>query len=1145
MSESPSNDELQLPFTHGIEVELQVIRKDGTWLRGEDILNVFDKLISNAMVLLDKRIRAAQVTTVKEKYSHSSQTEEGERGSRVIASYKDAAGVIRDFTLIGHDPNVTSLTWILEIATPPCTTLEELAWWVQTLIAISYESLPKDSNAVLISTGLNPTQEYLKNLSFGEHHHILGPEVEDVVKIAAYNMFRNFLPHIIALSVNSPFENKSSTDEIRIDDKGRTRAPKCKRSIRLFRNTTQMGPITEFELIPYLKEVDVEGFARHVNRSFARMVDMYPYTDYGTIEVRVIDTQLSVPRRIGLALILQALALKAKKMVTSGENIPDVGAKSLAANRESAVDAGLWGPFRPSIVNLDDRFTRIYNQKVRDDGTIDNDKKNRYMGDAVISMLNLIRNELEELRAIDNPFLQPILVSIFGSELIEPKTTGADFQIDVYAKSEMNMVTLLKKLTDITRECCTNWLYDPLEGTPTLPTWLCWWKGLVPEIITDTERVIAGQDAEFNITLRNAMSKPLENVSLFYAIEDSERHIVEQEIISISRIEPGEISVKHIEFRTKKDISAYNILVNIGMAGREIKLSSTINTYWVRSHLRPGTTTQFADGHAPVFFSGEIETNYPTRTSVNTRISVLAPKIESILAETTKTFDLESGNIQIFQHSDFPPLIIPLIKSEGVQRCVLKFDILDDADEVLTSATSRPFYVGYVHRGPQLIIHSDLKRHYEPGEKLQGLIQFRARGFVTNEQSKVKVGFYSDSENFLEIAQIQLSDLVDEPVGFEWVIPTIDSELQKDRTGVIRLDLLQNSSIVTSTESTRFAIEHSEVFIDIDSFRVTERSFVGGKISGWLRVHRNTDQGEAAVLTLALIYPDDGAFPILTQSIKQNRNLSISYGPLVIPSPKKKINPDHVILEATITYLGKVMDSRQAIVKLADSDDSDFHDISFSGIPGYSLPDDLINSTINVSSKSDEDITGELSVEFETVLGKSLLFTQTIEIAANQTKVFPFIIQVPLAAEMSTAHIKGQFKVHDKTSSARVRMKIKAIEEPLFHFEYSISNEDGTEVPGLVPRITPILLNIRGETKVSEISDLSILLRVMSRRIVVKQFEIPFPELQGQEFETQVKWLTPPVDVVTGYYLETVIEQKGKPLTKRAVKQVEKQFTVY
>ena len=423
--------EMELPFPHGIEVELQVIKKDGTWIKGEDILQVFDRIVSSAKGLLDKRIRTSPVESVRNKYLQSAQTEEGERGSRIVATYLDPKGNPHEYTLLGHDPNVTSLTWILEVATPPCTSLEELAWWIQTLIAISFESLPKESQAILISTGLNPTQEYLRNLSFGEHHHILGPESSEQEKIAVYNMIRNFIPHLIALSVNSPFENKSPSDEIIIDESGRVRAPKCKRSIRLFKNTTQMGPTNEFELIPYVKKVDKDAFAKHVNRSYARMVDMYPYTDYGTIEIRVLDTQLSIPRRVGIALILQALALKAKKMIEQGIDIPDVGASALASNRASAVSAGLWGAFKAG--DGTGEFLDVYNHQVNDDGSITQSKKNRYLGDAAISMLYLIRNELEELNIIENPFMQAILVSIFGSEFSQPRTTGADFQIDVFA----------------------------------------------------------------------------------------------------------------------------------------------------------------------------------------------------------------------------------------------------------------------------------------------------------------------------------------------------------------------------------------------------------------------------------------------------------------------------------------------------------------------------------------------------------------------------------------------------------------------------------------------------------------------------------------------------------------------------------------
>ncbi|MHA1908402.1 MAG: hypothetical protein ACW98Y_13970, partial [Candidatus Thorarchaeota archaeon] len=536
MGEEPDfEQEMPLPFTHGIEVELQVIRKDGSWIKGEEILGIFDRLVSNAKLLLDKRIKDSPVQSVRNKYRQSSQTEEGERGSRVVVHYQAPSGECIDFTLVGHDPNVTSLTWILEIATPPCSTIEELAWWVQTLIAVSYDSLPKDANVTLISTGLNPAREYLKNLSFGEHHHILGPEVSAEVRIGIYNLMRNFIPHIIALTVNSPFENKRATDEVWVDDQGRTRAPKCKRSIRLDRNTTQLGPTNEFEMIPYLVEPDEEGFGRHVNRSPARMVDMYPFTRLDTIELRVSDTQLSVPRRIGVALLLQTIALKGKKMIEAGQKIPDAGSASLAANREAAVEAGLWGPFKPSSGDPKSEFVKIYNQQVNDDGSLNEKKKNRFMAGAVTSMLYFLRDELEELKVIDNPFMQPILVSIFGSEFVSPKTTGADFQLDVYAQSELNLVVLLRKLSEITRECCTNWLYDPLEGTPHLPTWLCWWKGIEPEIVTEKERIFAGQIAHFAISIRNALTRTVEDLTLSYTIEDSERHVIMKNLIPIAK----------------------------------------------------------------------------------------------------------------------------------------------------------------------------------------------------------------------------------------------------------------------------------------------------------------------------------------------------------------------------------------------------------------------------------------------------------------------------------------------------------------------------------------------------------------------------------------------------------------------------------
>jgi len=309
------------------------------------------------------------------------------------------------------------------------------------------------------------------------------------------------------------------------------------------------------------RDSNKEDFAKRVNRSYARMVDMYPFTDYGTIELRVFDTQLSIPRRMGLALILQALALKAKRMSEQGEIVPDIGAKTLAANRASAVSAGLWGPFHPS--NGEDEFSTIYNQKITDTGEIHESKKNRFLGDAIISMLYLIKDELDDLSIVENPFMQPLLASIFGSEFSPPRTTSADFQLDVYAKSDFNMVVLLKRLVEVTRECSTNWLYDPIEGTPHLPTWLCWWKGLELEIVTDTDKTFAGQDVQFSILIRNSTGRNLENMNVTYSVEDSDRVKIDSNILAIPSIEAGEIHVSTITFPTRRDTSAYNIISSI------------------------------------------------------------------------------------------------------------------------------------------------------------------------------------------------------------------------------------------------------------------------------------------------------------------------------------------------------------------------------------------------------------------------------------------------------------------------------------------------------------------------------------------------------------------------------------------------------
>ena len=93
------DSETRLPFPHGIEVELQVINRDGSWIRGDEVLDIFDRIVSSAKALLDKKIKATAIDSVRRKYGHSAQTEEGERGSRIVVNYQDPRGVSREYTL--------------------------------------------------------------------------------------------------------------------------------------------------------------------------------------------------------------------------------------------------------------------------------------------------------------------------------------------------------------------------------------------------------------------------------------------------------------------------------------------------------------------------------------------------------------------------------------------------------------------------------------------------------------------------------------------------------------------------------------------------------------------------------------------------------------------------------------------------------------------------------------------------------------------------------------------------------------------------------------------------------------------------------------------------------------------------------------
>ncbi|TFF88682.1 MAG: hypothetical protein EU550_00855, partial [Promethearchaeota archaeon] len=375
----------------------------------------------------------------------------------------------------GRDGNVTAITYILELVTPPCEYVEELAYWASTLFLLAKTTLPNDLH--IIASAINPSsKEYQRGLTQGDHHH-LGRFESDLEKVQAYSMIRNFIPHIIALSTNSPIINNKPTDVIKIIN-NRITAPNCVRSLRLKNNASMLSNNDPKHFIPYLTSADQQAqsyFLQVIAKASledGRFQDVFPFTEWNTIEVRVCDAQISICRRIGLGLLIQALCYKARKLLSNGTWVPDAGSQTIASNRKNAVERGLISLFRPAD-NINHEILSQYDSEFAKQYLGPKDQQPvRYMMQACQRMFFYLKDELKELGFLYSPFLKPILQSVFGNvSYAEPPITEAEYQLSLYQyKLDHNEdPNILYDLIYFTIEYCQDPLNNPLPGILTLP----------------------------------------------------------------------------------------------------------------------------------------------------------------------------------------------------------------------------------------------------------------------------------------------------------------------------------------------------------------------------------------------------------------------------------------------------------------------------------------------------------------------------------------------------------------------------------------------------------------------------------------------------------------------------------------------------
>jgi hypothetical protein len=436
-----------------------------------------------------------------------------------------------------------------------------------------------------------------------------------------------------------------------------------------------------------------------------------------------------------------------------------------------------------------------------------------------------------------------------------------------------------------------------------------------------------------------------------------------------------------------------------------------------------------------------------------------------------------------------------------------------------------------------------LKSSFTPGEYLTGNVVVSDKNKALEQSARLHIEYCADSGQIIEIENLASEEFLENEISFQWRIPQIEEGDQSDRVGKIRARIVMRGKEVTVSESDRFSIENIKTRVNIDSLRAPKRSHIGGKISGWIRIRRNTEQGNPAFLTMSLIFPDGEEQVILRQPVKQSKNLSLAFGPLTIPAPKSSLIPKSATLCATLSYAGLEIDRRTAQIDLVGGPLSDIARINFIGLPGFVLPDQLIQVTTQVESNMGNTKQCELVIELESIGGNTTILSRELELDIGKPKMIPVPVRIPLGAEMSTAHLKAILRCEKESCSHSQRIKVKAIEDPFFKISFSVLNETGEEIPGLVARLSSVDIVTRIKSIREGMENLNLHLRVMSRRDIIKEFEIPL----GSEKESvvNVKWLTPPIDVVTGFYIDAVISQNGHQLPGRAIEVIKKQFTVY
>src|ERR1700733_2717505 len=239
---------------------------------------------------------------------------------------------------------------VREVATDPCANTVEAGHQLRALRAQVRETAAR-KNLTIGSAGTHPFAMWedqrivarpryrdlvsalrfvaRQELIFGMHVHVGVDDPDKAIHVA--NGMRVHVPILLGLSANSPFWRGEATGL------ASTRTP-------IFRAFPRMGiPPTYKDWADYEKRIDFMVQSRVIEDYTYLWHDVRPHPNFGTVEIRVMDSQTRVEHTLGLASLVQGLVKELSEHFDAGKRLSRYPFEMLDENKWLAARHGLDG----------------------------------------------------------------------------------------------------------------------------------------------------------------------------------------------------------------------------------------------------------------------------------------------------------------------------------------------------------------------------------------------------------------------------------------------------------------------------------------------------------------------------------------------------------------------------------------------------------------------------------------------------------------------------------------------------------------------------------------------------------------------------------------------------------------------------------